>query len=58
MEYILVVRDFPSNLPKFPLIREVEFSIDLMTRIDPITKAPDYMIPVELIQFISRFKNF
>ena len=39
---------FPENLPWIPLDREIEFSIDLLPRTSPISKAPYRMAPTEL----------
>ena len=39
---------FPDNLPRLPLDREVEFSIDLLPSATPISKAPYRMAPTEL----------
>nr|GFC26870.1 putative reverse transcriptase domain-containing protein [Tanacetum cinerariifolium] len=39
---------FPDELPGIPLIREVEFNIELIPGAEPISKAPYRMAPVEL----------
>nr|GFA60385.1 putative reverse transcriptase domain-containing protein [Tanacetum cinerariifolium] len=39
---------FPDELPGIPLVREVEFSIELISRVEPISKAPYRMAPIEL----------
>nr|GEX24381.1 putative reverse transcriptase domain-containing protein [Tanacetum cinerariifolium] len=39
---------FPDELPGIPLVREVEFSIKLNLRAEPISKAPYRMAPIEL----------
>lgn len=41
---------FPNNLPRLPLDREVEFSIDLLPGIALISKAPYRMTPKKLKQ--------
>ena len=52
LEDILIVRDFPdvfpNDLPGLPPDREVEFIIDLVPRIAPISKVPYRMEPIEL----------
>nr|GEV50974.1 putative reverse transcriptase domain-containing protein [Tanacetum cinerariifolium] len=39
---------FPDELPGIPPVREVEFNIELIPGIEPISKAPYRMAPVEL----------
>nr|GFA95060.1 putative reverse transcriptase domain, aspartic peptidase domain protein [Tanacetum cinerariifolium] len=39
---------FPDELPGIPLVREVEFSIELIPGAEPISKAPYRMAPIEL----------
>nr|GFA97653.1 putative reverse transcriptase domain-containing protein [Tanacetum cinerariifolium] len=39
---------FPNELPGIPLVREVEFNIELITGSEPISKAPYRMAPIEL----------
>ena len=39
---------FPEDLPRLPLDREIEFSIDLLPGSGPIAKAPYCMAPAEL----------
>ena len=41
---------FSKDLPGLPLVREIEFSIDLFPRTVPISKAPYRMAPVELVE--------
>ena len=52
LEDIPIVRDyldvFPEDLPRLPLERKVEFTIDLTPRTAPISKAPYRMSPLEL----------
>ena len=49
---LLVVREFPEVFPKdisyLPLEREIEFSIDLVPSVGPISIAPYRMSPIEL----------
>nr|GFD39222.1 putative reverse transcriptase domain, aspartic peptidase domain protein [Tanacetum cinerariifolium] len=39
---------FPDELPRIPLVREVEFNIELIPGAEPISKAPYCMAPIEL----------
>nr|GFD62624.1 uncharacterized protein [Tanacetum cinerariifolium] len=39
---------FPDELPGIPPVREVEFSIELIPRVEPISKAHYRMAPIEL----------
>ncbi|RVW97780.1 Transposon Ty3-I Gag-Pol polyprotein [Vitis vinifera] len=52
LEDIPIVREypdvFPEDLPGLPPEREVEFTIDLVPGIGPMSKAPYRMAPVEL----------
>ena len=52
LEDIPVVREFsdvfPEDLPGIPLDREIDFQIELAPGIDPISKAPYRMAPLEL----------
>ena len=52
LEDIPVVRDFPDAFPDdlldLPSEREVEFTINLVPRTNPISKAPYRMAPIEL----------
>ncbi|VVA41124.1 PREDICTED: retrotransposon, partial [Prunus dulcis] len=52
LEDIPVVRDFPNvfpdDLPGLPPHREIEFTIELMPGISPVSQAPYRMAPAEL----------
>ena len=52
MEEVSVVCDypevFPDELPGLPPRREIEFEIELVPGMDPISKAPYRMAPAEL----------
>nr|GFD33166.1 reverse transcriptase [Tanacetum cinerariifolium] len=52
LETHLIVRDFsdvfPEELPGIPPKRKVEFGIELIPGIQPISKAPYRMAPIEL----------
>nr|GFA76484.1 putative reverse transcriptase domain-containing protein [Tanacetum cinerariifolium] len=39
---------FPDELPGIPPVHEVEFSIELISGVEPISKAPYRMAPIEL----------
>nr|GFC93506.1 putative reverse transcriptase domain-containing protein [Tanacetum cinerariifolium] len=39
---------FPDELPGIPLVREVEFNIELIPGTEPISKTPYRMAPIEL----------
>nr|GFC33871.1 putative reverse transcriptase domain-containing protein [Tanacetum cinerariifolium] len=39
---------FPDELPGIPLVREVEFNIELIPGVEPISKTPYRMAPIEL----------
>jgi hypothetical protein len=39
---------FPEDLPRLPPDREIEFSIDLLPGLGPISKAPYRMVPAKL----------
>ena len=52
LDDIPIVREFsdvfPEDLPRIPIDRKIEFSIDLLPRTSPISKAPYRMTPTEL----------
>ena len=48
LDDILVVREFPEDLPGIPIDREIEFSIDVLPEISPILKVPYRMALTEL----------
>ena len=52
IENIQVIRDFSDvfsdNFPGLPLEREIEFTINLTLRTEPIFKATYRMAPIEL----------
>ena len=51
-EHILVIREFPDvflkELPRVPLEREVDLSIEVVQGSTPISRAPFCMAPTEL----------
>nr|GEZ68715.1 putative reverse transcriptase domain, aspartic peptidase domain protein [Tanacetum cinerariifolium] len=48
---------FPDELPGIPPVREVEFSIELISRADPISKAPYRMASIELKELKDQFQE-
>ncbi|GJS25711.1 hypothetical protein Tco_0454343 [Tanacetum coccineum] len=52
LEDILVVREFPEvfleDLPGLPLVRQVEFQIDLILEMAPVARAPYRLAPSEM----------
>nr|GFA15912.1 putative reverse transcriptase domain-containing protein [Tanacetum cinerariifolium] len=52
LENIPVVREFldvfPEELPGLPLVRQVEFQIDLISRAAPVARAPYRLAPSEM----------
>ena len=48
VDEIPVVREFPDDIVGLPLKREVEFTIDLIPRTEPISIPPYRMAPIEL----------
>ena len=56
-----VVRDFPEVFPDevsdFPHEREVEFTIDLILGISPVSMAPYRMSPSELKELKSQLED-
>ncbi|KAL9242074.1 hypothetical protein vseg_016112 [Gypsophila vaccaria] len=61
IEDIHIVREFsdvfPDELPGVPHARDVEFSIDLVPGIAPISKAPFRMAPVELQELKKQLED-
>ncbi|CAN6480859.1 unnamed protein product [Victoria cruziana] len=48
---------FPEELPGLPLRREVEFSIELVPDVQPISKAPYRMAPAELAELKKQLQE-
>nr|GEU42743.1 hypothetical protein [Tanacetum cinerariifolium] len=48
LENIPVVREFPEELPGLPLVRQVEFQIDLIPGAAPVARAPYRLAPSEM----------
>ena len=52
IDNVPIIQDFPKvfleDLPGLPLDREIEFKIDLVPRMEPISKVSYRMLPAEL----------
>ncbi|MCI48198.1 retrotransposon protein, partial [Trifolium medium] len=48
---------FPSKIPGFPPVREVEFFIDLHPGTRPISESPYRMAPAELLELKSQIED-
>ncbi|GKC14300.1 putative reverse transcriptase domain-containing protein [Tanacetum coccineum] len=58
---VLIVRDFPEvfpeDLPEVPPTRQVEFQIDLVPGVAPITRAPYRLAPSELQELSTQLQE-
>ncbi|GKA48938.1 putative reverse transcriptase domain-containing protein [Tanacetum coccineum] len=61
LEDVPTVRDFsevfPEDLPGLPPMRQVEFQIDLVPSVAPVTRAPYRLAPSELQELSSRLQE-
>ncbi|KAE9584822.1 hypothetical protein Lalb_Chr25g0282501 [Lupinus albus] len=61
VEDIPIVREFPEVFPsdilELPLVRDVEFSIDLVSGTGPISIAPYRMTPLELAELKKQVQD-
>ncbi|XP_074378290.1 uncharacterized protein LOC141719814 [Apium graveolens] len=61
LDKIPIVREFPDvfpdELPGLPPDREIEFSIDLVLRTEPVSKAPYRMAPVEIKELAKQLQE-
>ncbi|GKF35333.1 hypothetical protein Tco_0108533, partial [Tanacetum coccineum] len=61
MEDIPVVREFPKvfpeNLPGLPLVRQVEFQIDLISGAVPVARAPYRLAPLEMQELSNQLQE-
>ena len=48
---------FPEEVPRLPPSREVEFSIDLVPGIGPVSMAPYRMAPTELVELKKQIEE-
>ena len=48
---------FPEELPSLPLEKEVDMSIEVLTRTTPISRAPYYMPPTELKELKTQLQE-
>nr|GEU70563.1 hypothetical protein [Tanacetum cinerariifolium] len=61
LEYIRSVRDFPKlfldDLTGLPLVREIEFRIDLIPGALPVVKSPYHLVPFETLELSNQLKK-
>ncbi|GJW40789.1 reverse transcriptase domain-containing protein [Tanacetum coccineum] len=61
LEDILVVREFPEifpeDLPGLPLVRQVEFQIDLIPGATPVARAPYRLAPSEMQELSNQLQE-
>ncbi|XP_074374614.1 uncharacterized protein LOC141715025 [Apium graveolens] len=61
LDEILIVREYLDVFPKeflgLPPDREIEFSIDLIPRAEPVSKAPYRMAPVEMKELAKQLQE-
>ena len=57
VDEIPVVRDFPDDIAGLPQEREVEFTIDLIPEIEPISIPPYRMAPAELRELTAQLEE-
>ncbi|KAL8103706.1 hypothetical protein AgCh_028053 [Apium graveolens] len=61
LDEIPIVREFPDvfpeELPGLPPDREIEFSIDLIPRAEPVSKAPYRMAPMEMKELANQLQE-
>ena len=60
-EKILMIKEFldvfPEELPRIPLEREVDMSIEVVHEMTPISRAPYRMAPTELIELKTQLQE-
>ncbi|GKF43304.1 hypothetical protein Tco_0129856 [Tanacetum coccineum] len=61
LEDIPVVREFPEvfpeNLPGLPLVRQVEFQINLIPGAAPVARAPYKIAPLEMQELLNQLQE-
>ena len=57
VDEILVIREFPGDIAGLPPNREVEFTIDLIPRTEPISIPPYRMVPAELRELKTQLEE-
>ncbi|GJT40920.1 putative reverse transcriptase domain-containing protein [Tanacetum coccineum] len=61
LEDILVVREFsevfPGDLPGLPLVRQIEFQIDLIPGATPVARAPYKLAPSEMKELSNKLQE-
>ncbi|GJV33103.1 reverse transcriptase domain-containing protein [Tanacetum coccineum] len=53
----IVTEVFPENLPGLPLVRQVEFQIDLILRAAPVARAPYRLAPSEMQELSNQLQE-
>ncbi|GJS27408.1 putative reverse transcriptase domain-containing protein [Tanacetum coccineum] len=57
LEDVLIVRDFPEDLPGIPPARQVEFQIDLVLGAAPVARAPYRLAPSEMKELAEQLQE-
>ncbi|GKF52064.1 hypothetical protein Tco_0148531 [Tanacetum coccineum] len=61
LDEIRVVRDFPEVFPDdllgLPLVREIEFRIDLIPGASPVVRSPYPLAPSEMLELSNQLKE-
>ncbi|GKC90693.1 putative reverse transcriptase domain-containing protein, partial [Tanacetum coccineum] len=61
LDDIRVVRDFPEVFPNdllgLPLVREIEFCIDLISGISPVVRSPYRLAPSEMLELSNQLNG-
>nr|GEW76359.1 putative reverse transcriptase domain-containing protein [Tanacetum cinerariifolium] len=57
LEDVLIVQDFPEDLPGIPPTRQVEFQIDLVPGAAPVARAPYRLAPSEMKELSDQLKE-
>ncbi|GKF07264.1 putative reverse transcriptase domain-containing protein, partial [Tanacetum coccineum] len=57
LEDVLIVRDFPEDLPGIPPARQVEFQIDLVPGAAPVARVPYRLAPSEMKELAKQLQE-
>ncbi|GKE59205.1 hypothetical protein Tco_1498390, partial [Tanacetum coccineum] len=57
LEDVLIVRDFPEDLPGIPPTRQVEFQIDLVPGVAPVARAPYRLAPSKMKELAEQLQE-
>nr|GEY01165.1 putative reverse transcriptase domain-containing protein [Tanacetum cinerariifolium] len=57
LEDVLIVRDFPEDLPGIPPTRQVEFQIDFVSGATPVAWAPYRLAPSEMKELAKQLQE-